>query len=151
MAGINKVILVGNLGADPEVRYTSGGTAVANFTMATSESWKDKNSGEKKQKTEWHRIVIWGAQAEVAGQYLNKGRQIYLEGKLQTRKWQDNNGTDRYVTEIVASHFLMVGGRRDSQGNQNPTPNQNQKPNNQNNGYDGGYSGFPNMDDDIPF
>ncbi|MEA7571537.1 single-stranded DNA-binding protein, partial [Salmonella enterica subsp. enterica serovar Virginia] len=99
--GVNKVILIGNLGADPELRYMPNNVAVANFTLATSESWKDKQSGEDKEKTEWHRIVIYNKLAEIAGEYLRKGMQVYIEGKLQTRKWQDQQGQEHYTTEIV--------------------------------------------------
>ena len=109
--GVNKVILVGNLGKDPEVRYMPNGNAVANITLATSESWKDKTSGEQQEKTEWHRIVMFRRLGEIAGEYLKKGSQVYIEGKLQTRKWQDNSGNDRYTTEIVASDMQMLGGR----------------------------------------
>jgi single-strand DNA-binding protein len=109
--GVNKVILVGNLGKDPEVRYSPSGGAVANITLATSESWKDKTSGEKQEKTEWHRIVFFGRLAEIAGEYLKKGAQIYIEGRLQTRKWQDKEGKDRYTTEIVANEMQMLGSR----------------------------------------
>jgi len=109
--GVNKVILVGNLGADPEVKYMPNGNAVANVTIATSESWKDKQSGEQKDKTEWHRVVFFRRLAEIAGEYLKKGSQVYLEGKLQTRKWQDKNGNDRYTTEIIANEMQMLGGR----------------------------------------
>ena len=109
--GINKVILVGNLGRDPEVRYSPNGSAVANVTLATSESWKDKNSGEKVEKTEWHRVVFFGRLAEIAGEYLKKGSQIYVEGRLQTRKWQDKEGHDRYTTEIVANEMQTLGSR----------------------------------------
>lgn len=109
--GVNKVILVGNLGADPEVKYMPNGNAVANVTIATSESWKDKQSGEQKDKTEWHRVVFFRRLAEIAGEYLKKGSQIYIEGKLQTRKWQDKNGNDRYTTEIIANEMQMLGGR----------------------------------------
>ena len=109
--GVNKVILVGNLGKDPEVRYSPGGQAVANVTIATSESWKDKNTGEKQERTEWHRIVFFGRLAEIAGEYLKKGSQIYIEGRLQTRKWQDKEGKDRYTTEIVANDMQMLGSR----------------------------------------
>jgi single-strand DNA-binding protein len=107
--GVNKVILVGNLGADPEVKYMPNGNAVANVTIATSESWKDKQSGEQKDKTEWHRVVFFRRLAEIAGEYLKKGSQIYIEGKLQTRKWQDKNGNDRYTTEIIANEMQMLG------------------------------------------
>lgn len=109
--GVNKVILVGNLGQDPEVRYTANGAAVANITVATSEQWTDKQSGQKQEKTEWHRVVLFGRLGEIAGEYLRKGSQVYLEGKLQTRKWQDQNGQDRYTTEIVANEMQMLGGR----------------------------------------
>ncbi len=109
--GVNKVILVGNLGKDPEVRYSPNGGAVANITLATSESWKDKTSGEKQEKTEWHRVVFFGRLAEIAGEYLKKGAQIYIEGRLQTRKWQDKEGKDRYTTEIVAGEMQMLGSR----------------------------------------
>ncbi len=108
--GVNKVILVGNLGQDPEIKYMPSGTAVCNISIATSESWNDKHSGEKVEKTEWHRIVFFKRLAEIAGEYLRKGSQIYIEGRLQTRKWQDNNGQDRYTTEIVANDMQMLGG-----------------------------------------
>ena len=109
--GVNKVILVGNLGRDPEVRYSPNGQAVANVTIATSDSWKDKTSGEKQERTEWHRVVFFGRLAEIAGEYLKKGAQIYVEGRLQTRKWQDKDGNDRYTTEIVAAEMQMLGSR----------------------------------------
>ncbi len=109
--GVNKVILVGNLGKDPEVRYMPNGNAVANITLATSESWKDKQTGEPQEKTEWHRIVLFRRLGEIAGEYLKKGSQVYIEGRLQTRKWQDNSGNDRYTTEIVADNMQMLGGR----------------------------------------
>ena len=109
MAGINKVILVGNLGKDPEVRYLEGGTAVANFPIATSETYKDRTSGEKKTTTEWHNIVLWRGLAEIAEKYLKKGSQIYLEGKLRTRQWQDKDGNNRYTTEIVGDNLQMLG------------------------------------------
>ena len=117
--GINKVILVGNLGQDPEVRYMPNGNAVANFSVATSESWKDKQTGENRDKTEWHRIVVFGKLAEIAGQYIKKGTQVYLEGQLQTRKWQDQSGQDRYTTEVVINPIggtLQILGSR---GNSN--------------------------------
>jgi len=109
--GVNKVILVGNLGKDPEMKYTASGAAIANITVATSESWNDKQTGEKVEKTEWHRVVFFRRLAEIVGEYLRKGSQVYIEGKLQTRKWQDQNGQDRYTTEIVASEMQMLGGR----------------------------------------
>ncbi len=135
MAGVNKVILVGNLGKDPEVRYTPDGKAVTNITLATSESWKDKNTGQRQEKTEWHRIVFFGGLATVAGEYLRKGSKVYIEGKLQTRKWQDQSGQDRYTTEIVVDFggaMQMLDSRtggdtafaQDSQANQNFQQNQ---------------------------
>jgi single-strand DNA-binding protein len=108
MASVNKVILIGNLGRDPEVRYTQGGTAVANFTMATTDAWQDQ-SGEKKERTEWHRIVVWGKQAEVVGEYLRKGRPVYVEGSLQTREWTDREGQKRYTTEVRAQRVQFLG------------------------------------------
>ena len=113
MAGINKVIIVGNLGNDPEIRTMPNGEQVANISVATSESWIDKNSGEKKTQTEWHRIVIYRKLAEIAAQYLHKDSQVYVEGRLKTRKWQDNNGQDRYTTEIQGDNLQMLGGRQD--------------------------------------
>ena len=109
--GINKVILVGNLGNDPDVRYTAGGAAVSNISVATSETWKDKESGEQQEKTEWHRVVFFGRLAEIVAEYLKKGSQVYIEGRLQTRKWQDKEGTDRYTTEIVANEMQLLGSR----------------------------------------
>lgn len=122
--GINKVILVGNLGQDPEIRYTADGRPIANFSIATSESWKDKNSGEKREKTEWHRVVVFGKLAEICGEYLSKGRQVYIEGKLQTRKWQGQDGQDRYTTEVVIDGFngtmQMLGSREGGGGGPRP-------------------------------
>jgi len=109
--GVNKVILVGNLGQDPEVRYMPNGNAVANITVATSETWKDKNTGDNQEKTEWHRVVMFRRLGEIAGEYLKKGSKVYIEGKLQTRKWQDKNGQDRYTTEIVADQMQMLDSR----------------------------------------
>jgi single-strand DNA-binding protein len=109
--GINKVILVGNLGQDPETRYMPSGGAVTNFTLATNESWKDKQSGEQKERTEWHRVAMFNRLAEVAAEYLRKGSQVYVEGKLRTRKWQDRDGNDRYTTEVIADEMQMLGGR----------------------------------------
>ena len=111
--GINKVILVGNLGADPETRYTAGGSAITNVSLATSESWRDKNTGETQERTEWHRVVFFNRLAEIAGEYLRKGRQVYIEGQIRTRKWQDQSGQDRYTTEVVANEMQMLGGRED--------------------------------------
>ena len=109
--GINKVILVGNLGADPETRYMPSGSAVTNLSVATTESWKDKQSGEQKERTEWHKVAMFNRLAEIAAEYLRKGSQVYIEGKLRTRKWQDQNGQDRWTTEIIADEMQMLGGR----------------------------------------
>lgn len=150
MASVNKVILVGNLGADPETRYLSSGDAVTNVRLATTESWKDKASGEKKEMTEWHRVVFYRRLAEIAGQYLKKGSSVYIEGRLRTRKWQDKDGQDRYTTEIEATEMQMLGSR---QGMGDAPPRE----------YDSAPSAAParkpapsasniaDMDDDIPF
>lgn len=114
--GINKVILVGNLGKDPEVRYMPNGTAVANVTIATSEQWKDKQTGDAQERTEWHQVVFYGRPAEIVGEFLRKGSQIYVEGSMRTRKWQDKQGNDRYTTEIIASDMQMLGTPRSGQG-----------------------------------
>ncbi|MBN6711458.1 single-stranded DNA-binding protein [Haemophilus haemoglobinophilus] len=148
MSGINKVIIVGRLGNDPEMRTMPNGEAVANISVATSESWTDKNTGERREQTEWHRIVFYRRQAEVCGQYLKKGSQIYVEGRLKTRKWQDQNGQDRYTTEIQGDVMQMLGSNQDSQ------PQQAQAP--QNNAYANAKAGKPiqqvdSFDDDIPF
>ncbi|WGJ90595.1 single-stranded DNA-binding protein [Achromobacter mucicolens] len=117
MASVNKVILVGNLGRDPEVRYSPDGAAICNMSIATTSSWKDKASGEKREETEWHRVVMYNRLAEIAGEYLKKGRSVYIEGRLKTRKWQDKDtGADRYSTEIVADQMQMLGGREDGGG-----------------------------------
>ncbi len=121
MAGINKVILVGNLGRDPEMRYLPSGSAVANFSIATSEMWQDKESGEKREKTEWHRIVAFGRLGEICGEYLSKGRQVYIEGKLQTRSWE-KDGVTRYTTEIIASAMQMLGTKDSAAGDSPRTP-----------------------------
>lgn len=164
--GVNKVILVGNLGKDPEVRYMTNGGAVASITLATSESWRDKATGEQKEKTEWHRIVLFGKLAEVAGEHLRKGSQVYIEGALQTRKWQDQSGQDRYTTEVVVNvggTMQMLGSKQgdsqgaQSQGRQQSGPQQNQQQWGQQ--YAQGQqqaahqSSEPpmNFDDDIPF
>ncbi|HGN1931973.1 TPA: single-stranded DNA-binding protein [Providencia rettgeri] len=121
--GVNKVILIGHLGQDPEIRYMPSGGAVANLTLATSESWRDKQSGEMREKTEWHRVCIFGKLAEVAGEYLKKGSQVYIEGSLQTRKWQDQSGQDRYTTEVVVNiggSMQMLGGNSNQAGSQQP-------------------------------
>jgi len=155
---INKVILVGNLGRDPEVRYTQNGDAVATLNIATTESWRDKQSGERKESTEWHRVVIWGKQAEIAKQYLSKGRQVYVEGRLQTRKWTDQNGQEKYTTEVRCDTFKMLGGRGGEGGGGFDTPrgggapSHNQDPFGPQGGGDNGPvfdDGFGN--DDIPF
>jgi len=114
--GVNKAIIVGTLGKDPEVKYTAGGSAIVNVSVATNETWKDRNTGENQERTEWHRIVIFGKLAEIAAQYLKKGSQVYFEGRIQTRKWQGQDGQDRYTTEIVANEMQMLGGRGDSAG-----------------------------------
>lgn len=165
--GVNKVILVGNLGNDPEIRYMPNGGAVANITVATSESWRDKASGEQKEKTEWNKVAIFGKLAEVAGEYLRKGSQVYIEGQLQTRKWQDQNGQDRYTTEVVVQGFngvmQMLGGKSQG-GQQQPVqqpqrapqqqyaPPQQQTPQQQPQQQQPQYNGAPmDFDDDIPF
>lgn len=142
MAGINKVILVGNLGKDPEVRYLEGGTAVANFPIATSETYKDRSSGEKKTITEWHNIVVWRGLAEIAEKYLKKGNQVYIEGKLRTRQWQDKDGSNRYTTEVVGENMQMLGGKRDdSTPNNTNSPTSNEPPIDKSN----------DIADDLPF
>ncbi|WP_330962066.1 single-stranded DNA-binding protein [Pasteurella multocida] len=149
MAGVNKVIIVGNLGNDPEIRTMPNGEAVANISVATSESWIDKNTNERREVTEWHRIVFYRRQAEVAGEYLRKGSKVYVEGRLKTRKWQDQNGQDRYTTEIQGDVLQMLDSRQDSQQQQAQAP--------QNNAYANAKSGKPVQkfdnfeEDDIPF
>jgi single-strand DNA-binding protein len=142
--GINKVIIVGNLGGDPETRYMPSGSAVTNLTVATNESWKDKQTGEQKERTEWHKVAMFNRLAEVAAEYLRKGSQVYIEGKLRTRKWQDKDGNDRWTTEVVADEMQMLGGRSGGGGsasmNQDPGPaSAPAKP------------GPDDFDDDIPF
>lgn len=127
--GVNKVILVGNLGQDPEIRYQPSGGAVATLSIATSESWRDKQTGENKEQTEWHRVVLFGKLAEVAGEYLRKGSQVYIEGKLRTRKWQDQSGQDKYTTEVVVNVggvMQMLGGKQEA--GQQQKPQQNRQP-----------------------
>jgi single-strand DNA-binding protein len=148
--GINKAIIVGNLGKDPEVRYLPNSGAVANITLATSESWRDKTTGEQKEKTEWHRVVLFGKLAEIAGEYLRKGSQVYVEGKLTTRKWTDQAGVEKYTTEIhvnVGGVLQMLGGRPDGGGGSNQPQQQGRQPQQQ------ASSNEPPMDfdDDIPF
>jgi len=121
MASVNKVILLGNLGRDPETRYTTGGDAVTNLNIATSEQWKDKN-GEKQERTEWHRVVLFGRQAEIAGEYLKKGRSVYIEGRLQTRKYTDKDGVEKYSTEIVGDRMQLIGGAREGGGGDDEMP-----------------------------
>jgi single-strand DNA-binding protein len=142
MAGINKAIIVGRLGRDPEVRYTPSGVAVANFSVATSEEWKDKDSGEKKERTEWHRIVAFGKLGEICGEYLAKGKQVYIEGRIQTRDWEDQNGVKRYTTEIVASQMQMLGTKDDTGAVRTEIPPVAEFP---------GVQGPGSADDDIPF
>ncbi len=113
---MNKVMIIGHLGADPEVRYTAGGAAVANLRIATTEKWRDKQTGEKKETTEWHSVVLFGKLGEIAGEYLKKGRQVFIEGRLQTRKWQDKDGKDRYTTEIIGADMQMLGGGGEGRG-----------------------------------
>ena len=154
MASVNKVILVGNLGKDPETRYMPNGEAVTNCTVATTDTWKDKTSGEKKEQTEWHRVVFFRRLAEIAGQYLKKGSQVYIEGALKTRKWTDKKGQDRYTTEIVADSMQMLGSRQGSGSGDSMPPRENSAPS-------GGQSkpapqqpagaGFNDFEDDIPF
>lgn len=158
MASVNKVILVGNLGADPETRYLPSGEAVANLRIATTETWKDKQTGERKEATEWHRVSFFGRIAEVCGQYLKKGSQVYVEGRIQTRKWQDKDGQERYTTEIRGEEMKMLGGRGGDGGQHgggSPDPQQGRQ-------QQGGQQrprqsapsasrGFDDMEDDIPF
>ena len=151
--GINKVILVGNLGADPETRYMPSGSAVTNLSVATSESWKDKQTGEQQERTEWHKVVMFDRLAEIAAEYLRKGSQVYIEGKLQTRKWQDRDGNDRWTTEIRANEMQMLGGRGGGGGSFGGGQ---QSGGQQSGGQQGGGSAPPqpgpdDFDDDIPF
>ena len=171
--GINKVILVGNIGADPEVRYSPNGSAITNVTLATSDSWKDKQTGQPQERTEWHRVVFFNRLAEIAGEYVRKGSKIYVEGALRTRKWQDKSGQDRYTTEIVANEMQLLDSRGDNSGGYAPQNNgYNQQPQQQaapqqrpNNQYAPQQpqqpqqapqaqpqpSNFDDFDDDIPF
>jgi len=144
-SGVNKVILVGRLGQDPEVRYTSNGGAVANFSIATNESWTDKQ-GQKQERTEWHRIVVWGKLGELCGQYLSKGRQAYIEGRLQTREWNDKDGNKRYTTEIVAQNIQFLGGSAGtSTGQSDFTPEPMAPPNSD------ALSSGSGQEDEVPF
>ncbi len=148
--GINKVIIVGNLGQDPETRYMPSGAAVTNFTVATNESWKDKQTGEQKDRTEWHRVAMFNRLAEIAAEYLRKGSQVYIEGKLRTRKWQGQDGADRYTTEIIADEMQMLGGRGDGGGNFGGSRGGGGKPS-QGGGDAPPQPGPDDFDDDIPF
>jgi single-strand DNA-binding protein len=158
MASVNKVILIGNLGKDPEVRYAPSGSAICNITLATSRNWKDKTSGERQEETEWHRVVFFDRMAEVAGEYLKKGKSVYIEGRLKTRKWTDKEGVDKYTTEIMADRMEMLGSRESGGGGGDdmggapaprsapaPRPAPVSKPAAKST------SGFDDMDDDIPF
>jgi single-strand DNA-binding protein len=152
--GVNKVILVGNLGNDPDMRYTAGGAAVANISIATAESWKDKNTGEQQERTEWHRVVFFGRLAEIVGEYLRKGSQVYVEGRLQTRKWTNKEGHDQYTTEIVANEMQMLGSRSAGSSNYDsaPQPQQNSAPAPQSQAAPASSStSADDFDDDIPF
>jgi single-strand DNA-binding protein len=153
MASVNKVILIGNLGRDPEVRYTPEGSSITNITIATTDTWKDKNSGEKQERTEWHRVVFFGKLAEIAGQYLKKGRPVYVEGRLQTRKWQDKEtGQDRYATEIVAESMQMLGSRQGDEGGAAAAPSAPQSaPSSAPRAAASGGKFDNNFEDDIPF
>ncbi len=155
MASVNKVILVGNLGRDPETRYMPDGAAIANISVATTDTWKDK-SGEKQERTEWHRIVFFGKLAEIAGEYLKKGSQVYVEGRLQTRKWQDKEGQDKYTTEIVADRMQMLGSRsgagdRSFDGNEGEASRPSSSAGASKNKPATKSGGFDDLDDDIPF
>lgn len=141
MASLNKTSLIGYLGQDPEIRYMPDGTAIAQLSLATTETWKNKNSGEKQEHTEWHRVIVYRRLAEICGEYLKKGAQIYIEGKLRTRKWQDKNGVDRYSTEIIADEMKMLGGNRgDAPASAAGSPRSQKK-----------QLDDPDFDDDIPF
>lgn len=151
MASVNKVILIGNLGRDPEVRYSQEGSAVCNISIATTSSWKDKNSGEKREETEWHRVVFYNRLAEIAGEYLKKGRPVYIEGRLKTRKWQNKEGVDQYTTEIIADQMQMLGGRDDGENAPAERPQQTQKQTPQPTQQRAQAANLADMDDDIPF
>ncbi len=160
MASVNKVILIGNLGRDPEVRYTPSGSAVCNVSLATTRNWKDKNSGERVEETEWHRVVFYDRLAEIAGEYLKKGRQVYVEGRLKTRKWTDKDGVEKYTTEVIATDMTMLGSREgmgapdeggghsrggEARGAARPAAAPESRPAAKSS------TGFDDMDDDIPF
>lgn len=151
MASVNKVILVGNLGRDPEVRYSPDGAAICNVSIATTSQWKDKNSGERREETEWHRVVFYNRLAEIAGEYLRKGRSIYVEGRIKTRKWQDKEtGQDRYSTEIIGDQMKMLGGR-DDDGGQREAPQRSQPAQRERPAQQQAPANLADMDDDIPF
>jgi len=157
--GVNKVILIGNLGVDPETRYSPNGNAVTNIRLATSEIWNDKQTGQRQERTEWHRVVCFGKLAEICQQYLHKGSQVYIEGGLRTNKWQDKDGVDRYTTEIIASEMHMLGSKGDAgssgnypssyPSNKNYSNNSTSHPNTNNDNHS--EKNFDNFDDDIPF
>jgi single-strand DNA-binding protein len=153
--GVNKVILIGNLGQDPETRTTPGGTTVTNIRIATSESWRDKQTGEMKEQTEWHTVVLWTRLGEIAAEYLRKGSQVYIEGRLRTRKWQDKSGNDRYTTEVVASEMQMMGGRGGGGGGGAPQETRDSRDPAAEGAPAGAASGgggsAADFDDDIPF
>jgi single-strand DNA-binding protein len=155
MASVNKVILIGNLGRDPEVRYSPSGTAVCNITIATSRRWKDKTSGDAQEETEWHRVVLYDRQAEVAGQYLKKGRPVYIEGRLKTRKWTDKDGVERYTTEVIASDLKFLGGREEGDAPQQRQATPAQQPSAEQRHAQASKpatkTNFDDMEDDIPF
>ena len=151
--GINKVILVGNVGVDPEVRYMPNGNAVATISVATSETWKDKQTGEKQERTEWHRVVCFNRLGEIVGEYIRKGTKLYVEGSLKTRKWQDQQGQDRYTTEIIASDIQMLDSKNSGGYQEAPTasaPKQHNSPAN-NPPSNSSQDAFAELDDDIPF
>ncbi len=152
MASVNKVILIGNLGKDPEVRYAPSGSAICNITLATSRQWKDKTSGEKQEETEWHRVTFFDRMAEIAGEYLKKGRPVYVEGRIKTRKYTDKDGVERYATDIIATEMQLLGGREsgdDAGGGQRSAPAA--RPAAGKPAASKSSSGFADMDDDIPF
>jgi single-strand DNA-binding protein len=152
MASVNKVILIGNLGRDPETRYMPDGGAITNITLATSHQWKDKATGDKKEETEWHKVAFFGRLAEIAGEYLKKGSPVYVEGRLRTRKWQDKEGQDRYSTEIVADNMQMLGSRGDRGGSADSAPRESGAPRAaEPKESKKAAGGFDDMEDDIPF
>ncbi len=160
MASVNKVILMGNLGRDPEVRYSPDGAAVCNVSIATTSSWKDKNSGERREETEWHRVVFYNRLAEIAGEYLKKGRPVYVEGRIKTRKWQNKEGVDQYTTEVVADNMQLLGGRDGGDGGSSggneggsgaPRPAARTQPASRPAAPAAGGANLSDMDDDIPF